>query len=368
MVPVNDVNDGSPPLPRVDEAVLAPYGWGAWQQEALAQLGSGGDEVGRVCAEHQGMFMVRLAGGERAAALPGRMRRAVSRGEAEWPAVGDWVVVDLPPGGSAVIRAVLPRSTRLARKAAGEQRGEQVLAANLDVAFLVSALGRDISPRRLERYLALTMEGGVTPVVLLTKADLHVDPSHAVAAVQAAAPGVPVHLLSSHTGQGLEALDAYFTGGRTGVLLGSSGVGKSTLLNRLIGAEMQVVGTLRADGKGRHTTTHRQLFSRPAGGVIIDTPGMRELGLWDAEAGVSGAFADIEALAERCRFSDCRHEQEPGCAVAAAVAAGELDRGRLESFLGLQVEARRAAARGTQGRGERVLGRALLARLGRRRR
>ncbi|AKT40469.1 ribosome small subunit-dependent GTPase A [Chondromyces crocatus] len=357
------------PLPRVDAEALAGYGWGLWQQEALDALGGGGDEVGRVSAEHQGVFLVRFADGERAAALPGKMRRAVVRGEAIWPAVGDWVVVDRPPGGSVVLRAVLPRQTRLARKAVGEQRGEQVLAANVDVAFLVSALGADLSPRRLERYVALALEGGALPVVLLTKADLYEDVASAVEVVRSVAAEVAIHVLSSHTGLGLAALSPYFAGERTVVLLGSSGVGKSTLLNRLLGADVQAVGEVRADGKGRHTTTHRQLFRRPDGGVVIDTPGMRELGLWDAEAGVSSAFPDIEAIAEDCRFSDCRHEGEPGCAVVAAVAVGTLERGRLDSFLGLQVEARRAAAKaGPRSSNERVLGRAVAARLGRRRR
>ena len=349
-----------PPLPRVDEAALAPYGWGPAFREALSAYsalsapGGGGDEVGRISAEHQGAFLVRLAEGELPAKVPGRLRRAIAHGDADRPTVGDWVVVDRP-GGSARIRAVLPRRTRIARKVAGDQLALQVLAANVDVALLVSSLDRDLSPRRLERYLALALDGGVAPVVLLTKADLCPDPGPAIAAVRAVAPDAPIHLLSSLTGEGLDAIDPYCADARTAVLLGSSGVGKSTLLNRLLGADVQVTGELGADGKGRHTTTHRQLFRTPSGGLLIDTPGMRELGLWEAGAGVRGAFADIEEIAGSCRFRDCRHEGEPGCAVAGAVASGALDPVRLQSFQNLQGEAEGAARR----RSERVGGKAL---------
>lgn len=359
-------DEACPALPRADEDALAPYGWGPFFRDALAAYvaASGrergpADEVGRVAAEHQGGLLVRLGGGERAATVAGRLRRAIKLGEAQRPAVGDWVIAEVPPDGAASIRATLPRRSRLSRKASGHEAAEQVLAANVDVAFLVSALGRDLNPRRLERYLALILEGGAEPVVLLTKSDTCADPAPAVEAIHAVAPAVPVHVLSSVTGQGLDALDAYFEGNRTAVLLGSSGVGKSTLLNRLLGAEVQAVGEVRDDGKGRHTTTHRQLCRRPAGGLVIDTPGMREIGLWDAEAGLLGAFADVEAVATTCRFSDCRHEGEPGCAVAAAVASGALAAERVQSYRALSDEVRRTAEQAARRRQTRQITRAL---------
>lgn len=366
--------DVSPALPRADEAALAPYGWGPFFREALeacwATVGRGdapgGIEVGRVSAEHQGAFLLRLSEGERSSTIAGRLRRGIARGRADRPAVGDWVIADLPADGPASIRATLPRRTRLSRKAAGHHAAEQVLAANVDVAFLVSSLGRDLNPRRLERYLALVLEGGVDPVVLLTKADTFGDPASVVDPLRAAAPAVPVHVLSSVTGQGVEELGPYFAENRTAVLLGSSGVGKSTLLNRLLGADVQVVGEVREDGTGRHTTTHRQIFRRPGGGLIIDTPGMRELGLWEAGAGLSHTFADVEAIAESCRFTDCRHEAEPGCAVAAAVAAGELDAARVQSFRALQDEVRRTTEQAARRRHTRQITRTLNADMRRR--
>jgi ribosome biogenesis GTPase len=366
--------DAPPALPRADDDALAPYGWGPFFRDALAayveasgrSAGRAGDEVGRVAAEHQGGLLIHLAAGERAATVAGRLRRTIGRGEADRPAVGDWVVADLPADGAASIRATLPRRSRLSRKAAGHHAVEQVLAANVDVAFLVSALGRDLNPRRLERYLALILEGGADPVVLLTKADTCADPAPAVEAIHAVAPAVPVHVLSSVTGQGLGELDPYFEGNRTAVLLGSSGVGKSTLLNRLLGAEVQAVGEVRDDGKGRHTTTHRQLRLRPGGGLIIDTPGMREIGLWEAEGGLLGAFADVEALASTCRFSDCRHEAEPGCAVAAAVAAGAMTTERVQSYRALSDEVQRTADQAARRRHTRQITRTLNAGLRRR--
>jgi ribosome biogenesis GTPase len=207
------------------------------------------------------------------------------------------------------------------------------------VAFLVNAMTRDLSPRRIERYLAIAREGGANPVVVLTKSDLHKDAEAIRAAIEAVAGGAKVHAVSSMTGAGVADLDAYFEGNKTVVLLGSSGVGKSTLINRFLDRETQVTQDLREDGKGRHTTTHRELFVRPGGGLVIDTPGMREIGLWDAGEGVGDLFADLEELAARCRFRDCSHSGEPGCALEEARRAGVIDADRVESFQKLRREA-----------------------------
>ena len=244
-----------------------------------------------------------------------------------------------PGETTALVHHVLPRSTAFIRRASGPRGGAQVEAANVDVALLVASLNSDLNLRRLERYLATTYESGAQPVVVLTKADLADDIEGAIAEVEGVAFGAPVLAISSKTGQGLDALMAHLPPGRTAVLLGSSGAGKSTLLNALAGEEKMDTGAIReADERGRHTTTHRELVMLPSGGLILDTPGMRELGLWDADAGVSATFADIEALAADCRFSDCTHGREPGCAVRAAIEAGDLDVDRLRSFEKLQAE------------------------------
>nr|MBA3812403.1 ribosome small subunit-dependent GTPase A [Caulobacteraceae bacterium] len=238
-----------------------------------------------------------------------------------------------------VIHQVLPRRTAFTRKAAGPGGGVQVVAANVDVAFLTASLGGDPNPRRLERYLASAWQSGATPVVLLTKADLCPDLDAAVASIERLAAGAPVHALSALTRQGLEALNAYLMPGRTAVMVGSSGAGKSTLLNALLGSERMVTQAIREqDGRGRHTTSHRELILLPGGGLLLDTPGMRELGLWDSEEGLAATFEDIEALAAGCKFSDCAHGAEPGCAVRAAIAQGVLDEARLRSHQKLQRE------------------------------
>ena len=258
------------------------------------------------------------------------------------PAVGDWVAYR--PGAQsdgAVVEAVLPRRTAFVRKTAGFEAVEQVVAANVDVVFCVTSLVDDLNPRRLERYLTLAWESGAEPVVVLTKADLCENVEAAVAQVSAASTfGVPVHVVSAVTGEGIDELSAHLAGGRTATLVGSSGVGKSTLVNRLAGSERLATAAVRADGRGRHTTTHRELVVLAAGGCLIDTPGMRELVLWDAEEGLDRAFEDVDDLARECRFSDCEHRTEPGCAVRAAIATGALDAARLESFRHLQRELR----------------------------
>jgi ribosome biogenesis GTPase / thiamine phosphate phosphatase len=274
--------------------------------------------------------------------LAGRLRHQTGP-RVDLPVVGDWVraVAGAAGTGRAVIREVLPRRSRLSRHVAGNPTEEQVLAANVDIVFIVSSLNRDLSPDRLGRYVTLARNCGVTPVILLNKADLCTDPHAALTAVAAAMPGVPVHAMSALQGRGFEALAPYLSPGTTCVLLGSSGVGKSTIVNGLLGTEAQRVAPARKrDDRGRHTTTHRQLLRLPGGALLIDTPGLREIQLWndDHDAGLEHAFADITKLATACRFTDCEHQSEPGCAVKAAVAAGTLAAGRLRSYAKLQRE------------------------------
>lgn len=260
---------------------------------------------------------------------------------AELPAVGDWVAArPLPGERKALIEAVLPRRTAFTRKEAWRRTVEQVVAANVDTVFIVSALGAELNARRLERYLVGARESGARPAIVLTKADLEPDHADAVLAVEAVALGVPVHVVSAVTGEGLDALTAHLGRGRTVALLGSSGVGKSTLVNRLAGRELLVTREVRADGRGRHTTTHRELVRLPGGGLLLDTPGMRELQLWAGEESLDGAFEDVTAFAGECRFADCAHEHEPGCAVKAALADGLLPAERWESYRKLQRELR----------------------------
>jgi ribosome biogenesis GTPase len=245
---------------------------------------------------------------------------------------------------SATIHHLLPRRSAFVRKAIGG--GAQVVAANVDVAFLVASLNADLNPRRIERYLATAWESGASPVVVLTKADLCDDCEAHKASIEAVALGVPVHVVSAVTGQGLADLSASFAPGQTAALLGSSGVGKSSLVNALAGSSLMVTQAIREeDARGRHTTTHRELVLLPGGRLMLDTPGMRELGLWDAEAGVATTFADVEALVAECRFRNCAHGAEPGCAVRAALVDGSLDEGRWRSYAKLQREAARFARR-----------------------
>jgi len=282
--------------------------------------------------------------GERVAALAGRLRLGVGAPDTA-PVAGDWVLIrQAPAGAGASIVRVLARRTRLARRAAGGGQHEQVLAANVDTVFVVQALDADFSLRRLERYLAAVRDGGAQPVVLLNKADT--DPDAAVRRTQAraVAQGAEVLATSARHGTGVEQVAAHLAPGRTAALVGSSGVGKSTLLNRLAGRELQrVAGVREADGKGRHTTSARRLIRLDGGALLLDTPGMREFGLIDAADGLGGTFEDVEALAAACRFRDCAHEAEPDCAVRAAAEQGRLDPARLESWRKLAAEARHEA-------------------------
>jgi ribosome biogenesis GTPase len=327
-----------------ETGALDALGWDAWFEAAYVPLAADGWSPARVVAEHRNAYVVAGVGGDRPATVAGRLRHQ-ARMRDELPAVGDWVAVAGGADGGASIRAVLPRRSAFRRKVAGESTVAQVVAANVDVVLIATALPGDANVRRLERYLALAWESGATPVVVLTKADLSDDHQRALAAMRAAAPGVDVVAISSLTGEGVPALDRYLRPGRTAALLGSSGVGKSTLINRLLGHERLRTSAVREDGKGRHTTTHRELVRLAAGALLIDTPGMRELQLWDADAGLDAAFLDVEAIATRCRFRDCRHDAEPGCAVRAAVAAGTLDGERVAHWHKLQRELAHLAAR-----------------------
>ena len=291
----------------------------------------------RVVIEFNYIYRVHGEDGEREATAAGRLKyQAESR--AEMPAVGDWVVVRRQPDHErGAIVAVLPRRSRFSRKAAGQTTEEQVVAANVDVVFIVMGFDGDFSPRRLERYLLLASESGATPVVVLTKPDLAVDLPAQVAAVVAVAGDAPAHPVNPRRNEGVDQLLSYLPSGRTAALLGSSGVGKSTIINRLVGEDVQKTREVReADSKGRHTTTHRELIVVPGGGLVIDTPGMRELQLWDA--GVRETFGEIEALAAGCHFTDCRHRDEPRCAVKQAVNEGTVTPERLHAYLALQNE------------------------------
>jgi ribosome biogenesis GTPase len=295
--------------------------------------------LGRIAAEHRSGYELFTEVGPLRASLAGRLRDAIESGGALKPAVGDWVAyLAAPEGGHALIAEVLPRQTALVRKAAGRVTQEQVVASNVDVVFLCASLGREVSVRWMERFLLFVWESGAQPVIVLTKRDLCDDVAAVLAEIEPATVGVPVHVVSVVDGSGLEALEPYFSEHHTVALIGASGAGKSTLLNHWLGAEMMATGDVDELGKGRHTTSGRALFVRREGGLVMDTPGMRELALWSDDGGVSGAFADVEALAAACRFADCTHLQEPGCAVLEAAASGELEADRLESYHKLQRE------------------------------
>ena len=320
--------------------MLARLGWTPAIEDQFAPHVAEGLEPARVAVEHRDAYVLYTADGDRPAELSGRLRHAVVE-RADLPAVGDWVAIADPQGGErALVQHVLPRRTKFSRMAATDhgQTVEQVVAANVDTVFLTTGLDGDLNLRRLERYLTLGWESGAAPVVVLTKTDLCDDVEAALREVEAVAVGVPVHPVSNVTGEGIDALRAYFEGDRTVAALGSSGVGKSSLVNRLTGEDLMATGDLRADGQGRHTTTNRQLLLLPGGGLFLDTPGMRELRLWESEEGLAAAFDDVAAVAAQCKFSDCAHGTEPGCAVRAALADGSLDPERLESWRKLQGE------------------------------
>lgn len=312
--------------------MIEEFGWSEQLRRQFAPFAARGLQPARVTVQQRGLFTLAALDGELHGRIAGRLAHDAAPGEL--PVAGDWVAIAARPAeGAATIHAVLPRRTAFVRRAADTTQGAQVVAANVDIALLVAALSGDFNLRRLERYLAAARESGAQPVVLLTKADLVDDVESALAAARSVAGDAPALAVSAQTGEGMEALTAWLAPGLTCALLGSSGAGKSTLVNALAGRELMATGAVREDdARGRHTTTYRELVRLPCGALALDTPGMRELGLLDAEGGVASTFEDIEALATRCRFRDCRHGDEPGCAVRAALETGELDPGRWRGF------------------------------------
>ena len=316
---------------------LHDLGWDTSWEDAFEPHNGDGLVPARVAVRHHGPMELLTEQGRLGGLAAGRL------GDDELPAVGDWVAArPLDGERKAMIEAVLPRRSAFTRKEAWRRTAEQVVAANVDVVFLVSAFGRDLNPRRVERYLTAAWESGAAPVIVLNKLDTADDPDAEAAPIEAVAYGVPVLRLSAATGAGLDELGAQLGRGRTAALLGSSGVGKSTLVNRLAGREVLATQAVReGDERGRHTTTHRELVVLPGGrGLLLDTPGMRELQLWADVEALETTFSEIADLAAECRFADCSHEREPGCAIQAALARGELDRGRWESYRKLQRELR----------------------------
>lgn len=319
--------------------MLEQFGWSDALQQQFTPHTAQGLIPARVIVQQRGLYEIVTEIGELAATVAGRLAHEAEDGAL--PVTGDWVAVQARPAeGTATIQHVLPRSTTFTRRASGPgaPRG-QVVAVNVDVALLAASMNADLNARRIERYLTTAWESGADPVVVLTKADMCSDAADRVAEIEAVALGAPVLAVSSVTGAGLDALRARLKPGQTAVLLGSSGVGKSTLVNALAGREQMATQAIREDdARGRHTTTHRELVLLPSGALILDTPGMRELGLWDAGDGMSATFADIEALATQCHFRDCGHDSEPGCAIVEALASGALDASRWRAYGKLQRE------------------------------
>jgi ribosome biogenesis GTPase / thiamine phosphate phosphatase len=327
---------------------LEVLGWSPFFQEHYQKLNIADIVPARVTAETKNSFQVYSEYGELTAVIAGKMRFD-DGADSLYPSVGDWVAIKPLVGEKkAVIQVVLPRRSKFSRKVAGESTKEQIVSCNIDTVFIVCGLdgGRSFNLRRIERYLTLAWSSGATPVVILNKSDLCPNVEELVKSVEEIAPGVAVHAVSARLRTGLEPLRDYLTKGKTGAFLGSSGAGKSALINALLGEERQATGEIRQDDRtGRHTTTRRELIVLPGGGIVIDTPGMREIQMWAGEEDLQGTFSDIEELAKGCRFKDCRHNAESGCCVRAAVDEGSLDSGRLESYQKLQKELVYLAAR-----------------------
>jgi ribosome biogenesis GTPase / thiamine phosphate phosphatase len=320
---------------------LEDLGWDTFFQTHFQAMQTPQVVPARVISESRGSFQIHGQYGELTATISGKMRYGAGD-ESPYPAVGDWVVIKALTGEhKGIIEAVLPRKSKFSRKAAGERTEEQIVAANVDAVFIVSGLdgGRNFNLRRIERYLTLAWNSGANPVIVLNKVDLCADVDARIRSVADIAPGISIHPVSARERIGLEALRHYLTKGKTAAFLGSSGVGKSALINSLLGVDRQETGVVREDDRmGRHTTTKRELILLPGGGIVIDTPGIREIQMWAGEEDLQGAFQDIEILAKQCRFNNCSHNAESGCAVKAAIDRGDLDPARLESYRKLQDE------------------------------
>jgi len=328
---------------------LVELGWNAFFLEQFERHRQVGLAPARIIREHRELYDVRGDGEELSARVSGKMRYNAG-GRSDFPAVGDWVAIDpRVDEGQATIHALLPRKSAFSRKVAASKTEEQVVAANIDTVFLITSLDRDFNLRRLERYLTVAWESGANPVILLNKADLCADAGPFIDQVQSVAFGVPAYTISARLGQGLDHVLERLRPGMTAALLGSSGVGKTTLINTMLGSDSLRVGPVREDdGRGRHVTTWRELILLPTGGVIIDTPGMRELQLWADDRKVEESFEDVTEIAARCKFRDCGHKSEPGCAVRAALEDGTLDPGRYRSFTKLMREVAYLEARRDQ--------------------
>jgi ribosome biogenesis GTPase / thiamine phosphate phosphatase len=311
---------------------LEELGWNPVHERAWNEFNRTPHFPARVIETPKNSWRVASEAGESLMELSGRLRHRLLTPDG-WPAVGDWVEA---AGGT--IYNVLPRRSKLSRRAAGRRTDEQIVAANVDTVFVVSSFDRDFNPRRLERYLTVVWEGGAQPVIVLNKADLCDETPHLLRETQAVALAVPVYAISAANAEGLDQLQPHLQAGSTIALVGSSGVGKSTLINQLCGYDRQSVRTVGTDGRGRHTTSARNLIALPSGALLIDTPGMRELQLWGTEDSLNETFQEIEHLARQCRFRDCRHTDEPGCAVLQAVKRGETPQERYDSYLKLRKE------------------------------
>jgi ribosome biogenesis GTPase len=318
---------------------LSNYGYNSFFEEHFGAYSGNGYIPARVAVQNKSNYIVYSEHGELAAEVSGKFMFDADKKE-DYPAVGDWVVLrPLVDEQKGIIDAVLPRKTAFSRKEAGGKTEKQVLASNIDTVFIMTSLNQDFNLRRVERYLVLANESDLNPVIVLSKSDLCEDVQDKINEVNGIAKDVPVHAISSVMHEGIESLKPYFTDGCTITVLGSSGVGKSTFINVLLGSDELVTKEVSAyKDKGHHATTRRELIFIPGGGLIIDTPGMRELQLWEGEGGLESLFDDIEELASQCKFSDCKHKSEPGCAVRRAIKKGELDENRYNSYLKMERE------------------------------